>query len=113
MVKTYSRLNKGRTRTSNPSNCYKQENSRIFKIEQAIDYGYDSKVEIIIKFINPSDNEPIKGFKIKTYEVYYDADIDYTNEDEEPIEYLVDQLETDELLPKLNCDFPCKNCIGS
>ena len=81
-------------------------NSRIFKIERAIDYGYDERVEIIIQFINPKNNIPVNGFKIKTFEVYYD-------EDEETIEYLVDQLETNELIPNFNCDFPCEDCMGS
>jgi hypothetical protein len=106
IVKTYSRLYKGRTRTSNPSYCVKMTNSRIYKIEQAIDYGYDQKVEIIINFINPKNNIPTNGFKLKTFEVYYD-------EDENAIEYLVDQLETNELIPNLKCDFPCEECMGS
>ena len=48
-------------------------NARIFKIENAISYGYDEKVEININFFNPRDNIPKGVFKIKTYEVYQDS----------------------------------------
>lgn len=86
--------------TSKESDCRKLEGSRLFKIDNAIPYDHDAKVVIEINLNNPVDNWGTIGLKIKTFEIY--------GEDE----YLVDQLEGNELIPNLKCLAPCKECKG-
>lgn len=67
-----SRLVPGETKTSLESDCKKLEGSRLFKITNAIPYGYDKKITININLINPKDNWGTIGLKIKTFEVFED-----------------------------------------
>lgn len=79
----------------------------MFKIKNAIPYGYDANVTIKIKFTNPKDNWGEIGFKIKTYEIVYGDD---NTSDDDDTQYLVDMLEGNELIPNLKCTAPCKEC---
>ena len=69
----------------------------------AIPYGYDHKVTININLFNPKDNWGEIGLKLKTFEIFED-------EDGKETEYLVDQLEGNQLIPNLKCLAPCSEC---
>jgi len=58
--------------TSKEEDCTKLEGSRLFKMKEAIPYGYDDKVTIVINFMNPVDNWGIIGLKLKTFEIVGD-----------------------------------------
>jgi hypothetical protein len=63
--------------------------------------GFDGEVTVkLINIENPKDNREIKGFGIKTY-----SDPDSNN--------LIDTSTDGMLVPKLDCDYPCKSCVGS
>lgn len=51
------------------SDCARTAGSRLFVMENAIPYGHDALVTIVIGFNNPENNWGDIGFKIKTYEV--------------------------------------------
>ena len=85
---------------SDPKNCVKIEGARLFKITNAIPAGYSGKVTIRIKLINPANNWGKIGFKIKTFENAADGE-----------EYLVDMLESNQLIPILKCFAPCQYCL--
>ena len=59
----------GDSKTSEESDCKKLEGSRLFKMTNAIPYGYDDKVTIVINLLNPKDNWGIIGLKLKTFEI--------------------------------------------
>jgi hypothetical protein len=65
-----SRLVEGETKTSLESDCKKLEGSRLFKISNAIPYGYDKSVTISINLLNPVDNWGTIGLKMKTFEIF-------------------------------------------
>ena len=54
----------------------------------------------LIDIINPSDNFVNEGFTVRTY-----SDSDATK--------IIDKSVIDLLIPKLDCDYPCKTCVGS
>lgn len=54
----------------------------------------------LINFMNPPDNRENYGFHIRTY---YDSEA--TN--------LIDSSLPDLLIPKLECDYPCRTCVNS
>jgi hypothetical protein len=81
--------------TSVSTNCKKIDGARIFKITEAIPSGYIGTVVLSIKLKNPTNNWGSIGFKLKTYEAF------------EGEEYLIDMLETNDLIPSLMCYAPC------
>jgi hypothetical protein len=78
--------------------CSRVEGTRLVRIEDAFPSGYDKEVQISMKFINPVNNWGKIGILLKTYEV--------TGQEES----LVDQLDTNALIPQLKCDSPCHQC---
>lgn len=88
--------------TTNPSQCRKVQGAKLFNITDAIPAGYSGVVTINLEFKNPKDNWGTVGFKLKTYEVQKTATT-YKK-------YLVDMLESNELIPNLKCLAPCFQC---
>ena len=103
----------GESIESKESDCNKLEGSRLFKMDNAIPYGYDAKVVIKINLINPVDNWGTIGLKLKTFETFSVMGVTPDGKEELiPQEFLVDQLEGNELVPLLKCLAPCKECRG-
>jgi hypothetical protein len=69
------------------TDCAQQTGSRLFKIKNAIPYGYDESITIVIGFKNPENNWGDIGFKLSTYEIVPGVD---GAKDEQ---FLVDTLE--------------------
>jgi hypothetical protein len=70
--KVYAYNKDGDVIVSDEKDCVKLTGSRLFKIKNAIPYGYDEKVTIEINLWNPADNWGIIGLKIKTFEIVGD-----------------------------------------
>jgi len=94
--------------SSKPRNCVKVEGARLFRITDAIPKGWEKVVRIKMKFRNPVDNWGMLGFKIRTYENITNEISLKTNMTEG--EYLVDKLESNDLIPNLKCLKPCFMC---
>ena len=66
-------------------------------------YGDGESEEVTVKLldiINPADNFQNEGFIVRTY-----SDVDATK--------IIDKSIADLLIPRLDCDYPCKTCVGS
>ena len=63
--------------------------------------GYQGEITVkLIDLINPQDNRKFEAFDLRTY-----SDPDAT--------LIIDQAPGDMLVPRLDCEFPCKTCVGS
>jgi hypothetical protein len=70
----------------------------MYKAIGAIPPNYLGDVKVTFNLVNPKDNWGTIGFKIKTYEVIGDE------------EYIVDMIESNDLIPALQCYSPCQYC---
>jgi hypothetical protein len=78
--------------------CSQVPGTRMIRIEDAIPAGYDKIVSIRIRMRNPPNNWGTVGVTLRTYEIV------------NQIDYLIDKLDTNALIPELKCNIPCMQC---
>lgn len=92
----------GVIRTEARCYVYKEEFGRLIEIYDALTTegdGFSGVVTLKIRFQNPKDNWDDVGFKLRTYEMAGGNTA------------LVDKLEADVLIPLLQCQAPCEECL--